>query len=181
MYWAHTSYALLEVVLLTSDNLYNPVMGCCWNPWMLNYPFRSDSRCIYTKQFCYNKKSCQVGADEDPEFCQKNACGLNVETFPGDLQCVNDTQFCNGIRDCNAVPMATERISMVFKAFSEYILNEISTSPTNSTNTLHATTSNVSEGSTGSPEVETDEDEVVCQQKKSVICLLGFISSAKQV
>ena len=61
--------------------------------------------------------------------------------------------------------MVMERISMASEAFSNYILNKISLSPTNSTNTLHATTSNVSEGSTGSPEVETDEDEVVCQQK----------------
>ena len=76
--------------------------------------------------------------------------------------------------------MALEVNSMASKSFSEHILNKISTSPTKSTNNLHANTSNVGECSTGSPEVETDEDEVVCQQKKyhSPLGLIKFCKTS---
>ena len=109
---------LLEVVILKIDDLYNHVMEWCWNPLMLNCPFRSDSTCIYTKPFCDDNKDSQGELTKIQNSASKNPCGLNEEKCPIDLKCINDTQFCNLIRDCNATSMATEHISMASKAFN---------------------------------------------------------------
>ena len=109
--WSVVSTMFTIIIMITSDLTYsislakadpwplNPLQWC-WNPWKTHCPYRTDTKCIYTKQFCDGKSDCELSSDEDPKFCQSNTCSLFEEKCPGDLQCIDRKQFCDGFKDC---------------------------------------------------------------------------------